>query len=574
MRRQWIPLAIKPHLTGTAEPGSTVCATNGEVTWNGQTGANGQYSITIPKQLAGTMLNVWGVDATGNTSDQTTVTVKDATPPSAPKVDAVTDQTTTLTGTAEPGATIIVTNGSDKWSGQTGVNGQYSIMIPKQTAGTTLTITATDAAGNVSVKTNVKVNDGTAPVKPTVNGVSDADISVSGHTEAKAKVTVKSGNTVIGSAATDSKGAFKVTIPKQKASTILTVYAEDTSGNKSDVTTVTVTDATPPSAPTVDTVSDQTTLLTGTAEPGTTINVTNGKDKWSGQTGVNGQYSITIPRQKAGTTLTIITTDAAGNVSAKTNAKVNDGTAPVKPTVNGISDADTSVSGHTEANAKVMVKSGNTVIGSATADSKGTFKVKIPKQKTGTKLTVYVKDSSGNKSAETIVTVSDITAPAKPTIYTLGDNQTNVTGKAEAGSKVIIKSGKTILGQGTTGSNGTFSIKIKSKQTAGTTLTAYAIDKVGNQSSTRLFKVVDKTPPATPSVDKLTAKSTTKVIGKAEKGAIVYVYNGSKYLGKTSVNSKGQYSVGISKQKKGSTLKIYAKDKSGNTGNSKYVRVQ
>lgn len=275
---------------------------------------------------------------------------------------------------------------------------------------------------------------------------------------------------------------------------------------------------------------------------------------------INSSSSITVPADKGSdityTTLTL------------------DSTPPAKPKVSGgVSNASASVSGTSEPGSEVTVKNGSKVLGTAKADSKGNYKVTIAKQKAGSKLVVYAIDVSGNKSAEVSVTVSDKTPPAKPTINTFGDNQTTITGKAEAYSKVVIKSGKTTLGQAIAGSKGTFSVKIKSKQKAGATLTAYAIDKANNQSAGTSFKVADKTAPGIPSVNKVTHKST-HVTGKAEKGATVYVYHSSKYLGKAAVNSKRCYSVKIHQQKKGAKLKIYAKDKAGNKSRSKEVKVQ
>lgn len=98
--------------------------------------------------------------------------------------------------------------------------------------------------------------------------------------------------------------------------------------------------------------------------------------------------------------------------------------------------------------------------------------------------------------------------------------------------------------------NGTYSFTIK--------------DKAGNIVSRKIVvKNIDKIAPGKPSVNKLTSKSKS-VDGKAEKNSTVYVYRGSSYLGKSSVNSNGTYSVKISKQKKKVTLTIFAKDKAGN----------
>lgn len=63
------------------------------------------------------------------------------------------------------------------------------------------------------------------------------------------------------------------------------------------------------------------------------------------------------------------------------------------------------------------------------------------------------------------------------------------------------------------------------------------------------------------------------ITGKAEKSAKLYVYKGTKLLGQGVVTSKGTYSVKIAKQKKGTTLKVYAKDAAGNKSKVKTVKV-
>ena len=68
--------------------------------------------------------------------------------------------------------------------------------------------TATDAAGNTSKGTNLKVADKTPPAAPKVNSVNDKSTSVKGKTEAGATVTVKVKNKKLGEAKANKKGEF------------------------------------------------------------------------------------------------------------------------------------------------------------------------------------------------------------------------------------------------------------------------------------------------------------------------------------------------------------------------------
>lgn len=373
-------------------------------------------------------------------------------------------------------------------------------------------------------------------------------------------INIKGGGAIV--KALSSKDDFQV--PSDKGDDVTYTLLEK--GDAGAVTSL--------SKPSVQTVGDNDTVVTGTADPNVAVKVAvNGKEIGSDSTDSNGNFSVSIPKQKAGTELHVYTEDGKGNQSEETVVTVQDKTAPAAPKVKEVSDASTVVTGTTEAGAKVTVKSGSNILGTATADHTGAFKVTIAKQKAGTKLVVYAEDAARNKSAETVVTVIDKTAPSAPSAKPFGDNQLTITGKAEAGAKVTIKRGKTVLGTGTASSKGTYSVRIKSKQKAGTVLTAYATDKAGNTSAGKSFKVTDKTAPGVPTAGKVTYKST-KVSGKAEKYATVYIYNGSHYVGKATASSKGAYTVHMKKQKRGSTLKIYAKDKAGNKSKYRYVRVK
>ncbi|MGG3942759.1 Ig-like domain-containing protein [Peribacillus psychrosaccharolyticus] len=64
-------------------------------------------------------------------------------------------------------------------------------------------------------------------------------------------------------------------------------------------------------------------------------------------------------------------------------------------------------------------------------------------------------------------------------------------------------------------------------------------------------------------VSKITSK-TDKVTVTSEKGATIIIKKGKTEIGKTTVNKKGNYTVKIKPQKKGSKLTIIALDKAGN----------
>ncbi|MGG3608506.1 Ig-like domain-containing protein [Priestia megaterium] len=167
-------------------------------------------------------------------------------------------------------------------------------------------------------------------------------------------------------------------------------------------------DTVAPNKPTVNKVDNNDKVITGKAEAGSTVTVNVGKKRIGyAKASSKGSFSVSIPVQKAGTTLNVTAKDSAGNVSKLTYITVvkADVTPPNKPAVNKVDDNDKVVTGKAEANSTVTVNIGKNRIGYAKANSKGSFSVSIPIQKKGTKLNVTAKDASNNVSKVTYVTV-------------------------------------------------------------------------------------------------------------------------------------------------------------------------
>ncbi|WP_066259451.1 Ig-like domain-containing protein [Neobacillus drentensis] len=161
-----------------------------------------------------------------------------------------------------------------------------------------------------------------------------------------------------------------------------------------------------PNKPIVNKVDNNDTVVTGKAEPGSTVTVKRGNTVLAtAKAASNRVFSAKIAVQKAGTKLAITAKDSAGNVSASVTLTVADVIAPNRPTVNKVDDNDRKVTGKAEANSRVTVKVGNKTLGSAYADSKGKYSVKIKAQKKGTTLAVTAKDKAGNQSSKRTIKV-------------------------------------------------------------------------------------------------------------------------------------------------------------------------
>ncbi|UZJ79329.1 Ig-like domain-containing protein [Fictibacillus sp. KU28468] len=165
-------------------------------------------------------------------------------------------------------------------------------------------------------------------------------------------------------------------------------------------------DTTAPAKPIVNKIDNNDKVITGKAEANSAVTVKAGsKTLKSAKVSSKGTFSVSIPVQKAGTKLSVTATDAAGNVSAATTVTVIDVVPPGKPKINRVDDNDKVVKGTAESNSTVYVKVKGKTIGSAKADAKGHYSVKIKAQKKGTKISAVAKDKAGNVSAAATTTV-------------------------------------------------------------------------------------------------------------------------------------------------------------------------
>jgi len=205
-----------------------------------------QYMQKDIKQKAGSYTKIWGVganpngkytfgiitkDAAGNVSSAVANAVVNKTV-APPKVDSVSDRSSTVTGTAEAGATVLVKAGTKTYKSIAKTNRTFAVAIPRQKAGATLTVTAVDRAGNTSQPVRLTVKDHTAPPAPKLHSITSRQSVLTGKTEAGATVTVKIGSKTYKTTARKD-GTFSVAIGRQKAKTALVVTAADRAGNVS-----------------------------------------------------------------------------------------------------------------------------------------------------------------------------------------------------------------------------------------------------------------------------------------------------------------------------------------------------
>ncbi|HDY5482556.1 TPA: BapA prefix-like domain-containing protein, partial [Pseudomonas aeruginosa] len=551
------------ELSGTAEPGSSVTLTDGNGNPIGQTtaDANGNWSFTPSTPLPdGTVVNVVARDAAGNSSPPASVTV-DAVAPATPTVDP--SNGTTLSGTAEPGATVTLTDGNGNPIGQVTADGSGNWTFTPSTPlpnGTVVNATATDPSGNASSPASVTV-DAVAPATPVVNPSNGTTLS--GTAEPGATVTLADGNgNPIGQVTADGSGnwSFTPTTPLPNG-TVVNATATDASGNTSAGSSVTV-DSVAPATPVINPSNG--TTLSGTAEPGSSVTLTDGNGNPIGQVTADGSgnWSFTPSTPLAdGTVVNATATDPAGNTSGQGSTTV-DGVAPTTPTVN-LSNGS-SLSGTAEPGSTVILTDGNgNPIAEVTADGSGnwTYTPSTPIAN-GTVVNVVAQDAAGNSSPGASVTV-DSQAPAAPVVNP--SNGTTLSGTAEPGATVSLTDGNgNPIGQVTADGSGNWSFTPGTPLANGTVVNATASDPTGNTSAPA-STTVDSVAPAAPVVN---PSNGVVISGTAEPGATVTLTDGSgNPIGQVTADGSGNWSFTPSTPlADGTVVNATATDPAGNTG--------
>ncbi|MCW8416031.1 Ig-like domain-containing protein [Pseudomonas paraeruginosa] len=558
------------ELSGTAEPGSSVTLTDGNGNTIGQVtaDANGNWTLTPSTPLPdGTVVNVVARDAAGNSSPPASVTV-DAIAPATPIVDP--SNGTTLSGTAEPDSSVTLTDGNGNPIGQVTADGSGNWTFTPTTPlpnGTVVNATATDPSGNASAPASVTV-DAVAPATPVVNPSNGTTLS--GTAEPGSTVTLTDGNgNPIGQVTADGSGNWSFTPSTALPNgTVVTATATDPSGNTSPGASTTV-DSQAPAAPLVDPSNG--TTISGSAEPGSTVTLTDGNGDPIGQVTADGSgnWSFTpITPMADGSVINASATDAAGNTSGQASVTV-DGVAPATPTVN-LSNGS-SLTGSAEPNSTVTLTDGNgNPIAEVTADGSGnwTYTPSTPIAN-GTVVNVVAQDAAGNNSPGASVTV-DSQAPAAPVINP--SNGITISGSAEPGSTVTLTDGNgNSIAQVTADGSGSWTFTPSTPLANGTVVNATATDPTGNTSAPA-STTVDSVAPAAPVVN---PSNGAEISGTAEPGASVTLTDGNgNPIGQVIADGSGNWSfTPTTPLADGTVVNATATDAAGNTSGQASVTV-
>ncbi|MCF7480996.1 Ig-like domain-containing protein [Vibrio sp. J1-1] len=578
-----------PPLAGTIDdPSATVVVNVNGIDYPAVNNGDGTWTIsddTLPSLVDGSYSVV--VTATtdlGAISTANGTLTIDATAPAVTVNDVASNDTTpALTGTVDDNTASVTVNvnGTDYLATNNG-DGTWTLaddtLPPLNENSYTVTVTATDEAGNQGTATGTLVVDTTAPsAGDGFNSIMFNDggdellsqdeavsVSLSGEVEDGAiinSITISDGTTDISiPAANISIVGGVVTVSDLDLSGLndglLTVTMEvtDEAGNTGTVTDTTTLDATPPVV-SVDEVltNDATPALTGTVDDtaaSVTVNV-NGTDYPATNNG-DGTWTLaddTLPALTENSyTVTVTATDEAGNQSTSTGTLVVDTTAPVVTVDDALTnDATPALTGSVDDPAANVIVTVNGTDYPATNNGDGTWTLAddtLPALADNSyPVTVTATDEAGNQGTATSTLVVDTVAPDAPVIN--AGNGTEISGTAEANSEVNID----VDGDGTpdytttADENGNWAVTPDSPLADGTEVKATATDQAGNTSEPA--SSTTNAAAATVTVNSaVTNDSTPPLSGTIDDSAatVVVNVNGTDY---TAINNgDGTWSIG------------------------------
>ncbi len=395
----------------------------------------------------------------------------------------------------------------------------------------------------------------------------DPVLVLSGTTQAATTVEVFNGGAKLGNATVNGTNwTFTTGTLADGVTYVFKTRATDFAGNVGpDSATHTVTiDTTPPAAPTIASVADDVApvtgnfpnggvtndtalVLSGTTAAGTTVEILNGTTKLGNATVTGTTWTFTTGTLATGTTylFTARAADAAGNTTSSTVYTVTvDTTPPAAPVITGVidnvpvfqgtvpqggrtNDNELRIVGTAESGATVTIRSGATVLGSATADGAGNWEFTTAMLADATySFTAVATDPAGNTSGSSsaYAVAVDTTAPAAAIITAVTDNVGSITGNvanggrtddttlrisgtAEPGSQVTVRSGNAVLRRVFANSSGNWAMVTDPLAVRLHNLNAFARDVAGNNgvASPNHTVTIDTTAPTIFSLGSTTA---------------------------------------------------------------------
>ncbi|HEX5657054.1 MAG TPA: Ig-like domain-containing protein [Polyangiales bacterium] len=245
---------------------------------------------------------------------------------SAPASGAILTSTPAITGSADPGASVMImvdgatgtvtADGSGSWT--------FTPASPLADGAKTVTAIATDTASGVSMTTrSFTIDSGTTVAITGPTGtIGQATPGITGTGEPGANIAISIDGMDVGTTAvgTDGSWSLPLTTPLAQGPHTIGAIATDANGNTATATPVTFTVDSGTSVsitqPTAGSATDRMPIIRGGGEPGITVQISiDGQPVGQVTSGTDGSWTLplTTPLAEGPHTVTAVGTDAQGN---------------------------------------------------------------------------------------------------------------------------------------------------------------------------------------------------------------------------------------------------------------------
>ncbi|VEL96022.1 Ig-like protein group 3 [Alteromonas sp. 76-1] len=579
--------------------------------------AEGNYEVSVEAtDAAGN--TTYAVDNSGNIDTTAPALSLD------PQTDG-SDTTPTISGTTDlpPGSTVTIVVTDSAGNTQTIdaiVNDDGNFNVDVQTPLTegeyTVEASATDDAGNTTIVTEDGGNiDTQAPTiaLEQLGTSNDTTPSISGSTNLEAGSTVtltvtdSAGNSQTFPATVDANGEFSADVPAELADGDYTVEATatDAAGNSASTAQTGSVDTNSPTLTldplgddndTTPTISGTTDLPTGSTVTMSVTDALGNTQTFTATVDGSGNFSVDVPNPLAEGeySVTATATDANGNSATTTETGGNiDITSPLVnlDAQGSTNDATPTISGNTDqapgSNVSITVtdSAGNTQTFIAVVENDGTFSVDVPAELADGNFTITatVTDDAGNQDSASTQGNIDTAAPTLSLDpQDIGNDTTPlISGTADLpqGSTVTLVVTDSLGNQQTietlVDENGAFSAEVPSALAESNyTVTATAVDENGNTASvTENGGIIDTTAPSLSLNPVGSSNDTTPTLSGSTdlpEGSVVSLTvvdsAGNTQTINTLVDANGNFSVDVPQELADGdfTVTATAEDEAGN----------
>jgi hypothetical protein len=487
---------------------------------------------------------------------------------------------------SETVASLSITSTSLSASASIPVNGQaFSIPLTLVEGANTITLEASDRAGNKGIARISVTLDSTPPIVPVLEALTSPTnnpiVTVKGSAEPGSSVALSAGGVQIANSMADTAGLLRFSnITLTEGETLFTAQATDSAGNAGQ-----------PSAPLaviLDTVAPSvaiSTPLDGTNLNTPVITISGSIDDPAALVTVNGLPAINsggvwmlvgFTLQEGTNTLLVEARDPAGNKGSTSATVVLDTippvvaiTAPVDGLYTNIVQVTVSGTVNEEVTSVTVNGTSATLNAGSTPVANTTFTTTLTLVEGINSIVVTAVDKAGNTGTATINVTLDTIAPQIAVIgpadgALLNNGQITFGGSAAEPVTQVTVNG--IAAQA--GSNGGYTLPVTLVE-GSNTLIVTATDRAGNRSTSTITVNLDSIAPSAPLLNPIvtpTRFATTTVSGQAEANSTVKLFNNGVLIATLTADSAGLLTVAnIILTEGNNAFTAEAVDKAGNS---------